>query len=100
MRTIIDGLKEKKAKLKKDLEQVDESDKEEQLKHCIEFISKQIDARTRDERGHHKASCDRVKKLNEFALQRVRDQDRRLQEAKSKVGNNLKKVQNSPNAVL
>ena len=99
-RTVIDGLKEKKANLKKELEQVDESDKEEQLKHCIEFISKQIDARTRVGRGLHEAGCDRVKTLNEFAFKRLRDQDKRLQEAKSKVGNNLKKAQNSANAVI
>ena len=75
--------------LKKKLEYVEDPDKEEKLKHCIESISKDIDARTQEERGQHKAGCEHVEKPNEFAFKRARDQDMRLQEVKSKVGNTV-----------
>ena len=68
---------------------MEDPDDEEKLKHCIESISKDIDERTQEERGRHKAGCERVKKLNEVALKRARDQDRHLLEVKSKVGNNI-----------
>ena len=99
-RTVIDGLKEKKAKLKQELEQVEDPVKKEKFKHGIESISKDIDERIQKEREDHKAGCERVKTLNEFALKRKRDQDRRLQEVKSNVSNNLKKAQNSANAAF
>ena len=79
---------------------MEEPDEKEKLKHCVESISKDINGRTQEEQGQHKAGCEHVKNPNEFALKRARDQDRRLQEVKSKVGNNLKKAQNSANAVI
>ena len=66
----------------------------------IDFIPKDIDEIIQEERRHHKAGCERVKRLNEFAFARARDQDRRLQEVKSNVGNNLEKARNSANAAI
>ena len=88
-RKVIKYHQKKKAMLKKKLESVEDPDKEEKLKHCIESISKDIDGRTQEERGQYKAGCERVKKLNEFAFKRSRDQDLRLQDVKSKVGNTV-----------
>ena len=99
-RNAIDGLKETKARLKQELDQVEDLVKKEKFKHDIESISKDIHERIQKEREDHKAGCERVKTLNEFALKRIRDQDRRLQEVKSKVGNNLKKAQNSSYAAF
>ena len=66
-RAVICFWKRKKAKLKTLLEQVKDPDKEEKLKHCINSISKEIDKREQEERGHFKVGCERVKNLNEFA---------------------------------
>ena len=65
-----------------------------------EFTSKDINEKTEEECGHHKACCEHVKALNECALERTMDQHRCLQEAKSKVANNLKKAQNSSNPAI
>ena len=84
-------LKRKKAKLKKELEQLQDPADEEKLRHDIDFISKDIDEIIREERRHHKAGCERVKELNDFAFEQARVRNRRLQEVKSNVGHNLKK---------
>ena len=73
-RTFINFVNKKKAELKNELEQIEDPTKEAKLKYCIDCISKDIDDRIQEERGHHKVGCELLKKLNEFALKRARRQ--------------------------
>ena len=71
-RALIAVLQRKKETLKKKMEQMEDPAKEEKLKQDIAFITTDIDERIQKERKERKAACERLKKLNTLALQRVR----------------------------
>ena len=95
--------KETKAKLLKDLCQNENSANEEQLKRDIYLRTlKDRDERIQVKRAQHKASCERVKEINDLALKRARNQDSCPEEAKSRVCHNCncKKARNSANVQI
>ena len=71
-RASIAKLQRKKETLKTYMEQMDDPFKEAKLKQDIASIAKDIDERIQKERKERKAACERLKKLNTLALQRVR----------------------------
>ena len=93
--------KETKAKLLKDLCQNENSANEDQLKRDIYLRTlKDRDERIQVKRAQHKASCERVKEINDLALKRARNQDSCPEEAKSRVCHNCKKARNSANVPI